>query len=284
MFLFNKNKLIISAFLFFFIFFNLFSNKNNPKKIISLSPAVTESIYLLEAEDILIANTVFCTRPAKAKNKEKVGTLLEINIEKIVSLNPDLILASSLTRPKQIEKLKRLGYQVIQFEYAKSFNQICEQFIYLGELIGKKEEAIKIIKEIKIRVQQIKKTTDLLTKKKVFMQVGVKPLFTVSKDTYINDYIEFAGGINIASDSKAGIYSREKVFASDPDIIIIVLMGIEGDKEKKIWQNYKSLKAVKNNEIYTIDSYEICSPTPVIFLNALKKLIKIIHYNIQIKQ
>ena len=233
-----KNKFFISVIFIFIILFNLYSNENNLKKIISLSPLITESIYLLGAGDILIANTVYCTRPEDAKTKEKIGTLLEINIEKIVSLNPDLVLASSLTRPKQLEKLKILGYKVIQFTYAKSFNEICEQFIYLGELIGKKENALNIIKDIKIQIEKIKSITASLPKKNVFIQVGVKPLFTVSKDTFINDFIEFSGGINIASDSKAGVYSREKVIASNPDIIIIVLMGIEGDKEKKIWQNF----------------------------------------------
>ena len=194
-----------------------------------------------------------------------------------------MILASSLTRPKELEKLRKLGFNVVQFTYAESFNEICEQFIYLGKLIGKKEKAEAIIKETKDQVQKIKKISASLSKKKVFIQVGVKPLFTVSKDTFINDYIEFSGGINIAYDSKAGIYSREKVIASNPDIIIIVLMGFEGDKEKEIWKNYNSIKAVKNNEIYLIDSYEVCSPTPAIFLDTLKKMLKIIHPEIEIK-
>ena len=278
-----KSRLYISTFFLFFILSNLYSNGNNPKKIISLSPAITESIYLLGAGDRLIANTIYCTRPEDAKTKEKVGTLLELNIEKIVSLNPDLILASSLTRPKELEKLRKLGFNVVQFLYAKSFDEICNQFIYLGELIGKKEKAQDIIKDTKSQVQKIKAVTASLPGKKIFVQVGVKPLFTVSKDTFINDFIEFSGGINIASDSKAGIYSREKVIASNPDIIIIVLMGIEGDKEKGIWQNYNSINAVKNNDIYLIDSYEVCSPTPIIFSNTLKKFIKIIHPEIKIK-
>jgi iron complex transport system substrate-binding protein len=278
-----KKKLYIIIFFIIFVLLSTYSIESYPKRIISLSPPLTESIYLLGAGDRIIANTVYCTRPENAKNKEKIGTLLKINIEKIVSLNPDLILASSITRPKELEKLKILGYKVIQFKYAKSFNEICTQFINLGELIREKEKAQNIIKNTKVLVHEIKTITSSLPKKKVFVQVGVKPLFTVSKNTFINDFIEFAGGINIASDSKAGIYSREKVMASNPDIIIIVLMGIEGDKEKKIWQNFNSINAVKNNNIFLINSYEVCSPTPIIFSNTLKKFIEIIHPEIEIK-
>lgn len=282
-----KNKLTITIIFIIVLSQTLYSNLNEnkiPKKIISLSPVITESIYLLEADKNIIANTIYCTRPEQAKDKIKIGSLLELNLEKIISLNPDLILASSLTHPKDLEKLKNLGFHVEQFNYAKSFNEICEQFIYLGKLINKQEKSIKIINETKKQVELLKKITASKNKKKVFMQVGVKPLFTVGKDTFINDYIEFSGGINIASDSKEGIYSREKVIASNPDIIFIVLMGIEGDKEKKIWENYKNINAVKNNNIHIIDSYEICSPTPLIFIKTLKKLIKIIHPDIKIKE
>ena len=96
-----------------------------PQRIVSLGQTITERIYLLGAQDRLIANTVYCVVPEEAKTKEKVGTLLQFNIEKIISLKPDLVLASNLARSKQLRKLKELGIPVIKFSYPTSFSGIC---------------------------------------------------------------------------------------------------------------------------------------------------------------
>ena len=118
---------------------------SSPQRIVSLGQTITERIYLLGAQDRLIANTVYCVVPEEAKTKEKVGTLLQFNIEKIISLKPDLVLASNLARSKQLSKLKELGIRVIKFTYPTSFSGICRQFIELGEILGKVEKATENI-------------------------------------------------------------------------------------------------------------------------------------------
>jgi len=136
---------------------------------------------------------------------------------------------------------------------------------------------------VKEKVKSVKDKTKGLKKTKVFIQIGTKPLFTAGKNSFVNDFIEFAGGTNIAKDTEVGIYSREKVLEENPDVIIIVTMGIRGIKEKEIWQRYKNINAVKNKRIYIIDSYKICSPTPISFVETLKELIKILHPEIEVE-
>ncbi len=92
-----------------------------PERIISLGQTITERIYLLGADRNLIADTVYCVQPEDARYKEKVGTLLQANLEKIVALKPDLVIASNLARPKQLRKLKDLGIRVVQFSYPKNW-------------------------------------------------------------------------------------------------------------------------------------------------------------------
>jgi len=249
------------------------------QRIISLSPSLTEELYLLDAEDKLLGCTVYA--PLCAKNKEKVGTVIDINLEKIIELKPDLVLATSLTAPKEIEKLKKLKIKVIIFPQAKSFQELCAQFLKLADFVGKKEKAKKIIEEVKEKVKFIRNRTKTLKKTKVFIQAGAKPLFTAGRDSFVNDFIEFAGGMNIARDVKVGIYSREKVLEKNPDVIIIVTMGIRGREEKEIWQRYENINAVKNKRIYILDSYKICSPTPVSFLETLKEMVKILHPGVE---
>jgi len=252
-----------------------YANQVYPQRIISLGPSLTEELYLLGVEDRLIGCTIYA--PECAKDKEKVGTVIDINLERIIKLKPDLVLATSLTNPKQVERLRKLKIRVVVFSEARSFQELCDQFLKLAKLIGKEKKAKEIIEDVKEKVKSIREKTKDLKKTKVFIQIGAKPLFTAGKNSFVNDFIEFAGGINIAKDVEVGIYSREKVLEKNPDVIIIVTMGIRGIKEKEIWQRYKNINAVKNKRIYIIDSYKICSPTPTSFVETLKELIRILH-------
>ncbi len=248
-----------------------------PKRMVSLAPTVTENIYLLGAGDRLIADTTYCEVPPEARDKEKVGTVIQANIEKIISLNPDLVLVSSLARPRQLRKLESLGIPVARFDYPRSFEEICRHFLRLGEITGERDKAEKIIVDTKRQVAKIREKTKGLPRKKVFIQIGIKPLFTVTKDSFLNDYIEFGGGTNIAVHARSGVYSREKVLELGPDVIIITTMGIAGEKEKENWMKFRTIAAVKDNNIHIVDPDKICSPTPVTFVEALKEIAGIIH-------
>ena len=248
-----------------------------PQRIVSLGPSLTEDLYLLGVGNRLIANTTYCIRPPEAEQKEKIGSVIEVNIEKIVSLKPDLILTTSLTNPKKIKKLKELGISVAEFPYAQNFSQLCEQFLELGIITGRENEADQIIRQAEYQVESIKTIIKNWPKPKVFIQVGANPLFTTVEDSFVHNFIEISGGINIASGAKSGLYSREKVLSQNPDVILIVTMGIIGEEEKKIWGKYKTLNAVKNNRIYIIDSYNVCSPTPVSFVMVLWEILEILH-------
>ena len=255
----------------------VYAQENSSQRIISLGPAITEELYLLGADDKLIGCTVYCQRPPEAKNKTKVGTAIEVNLEKIVALKPDVVLSTSLTSPQAKEKLKSLGIKVVDFPAAKSFTEICRQFIALGIIVGKEKEANGVVNIARAKVDSIRKKAEVLPKPRVFVQIGARPLVTVTADSFINDFIEFAGGVNIAKGLKSLRYSKESVIKDNPDVIIIVTMGIGAEKEKEIWQRYKSLKAAREDRIYIVDSDSLCSPTPVSFVETLEKISQILH-------
>ena len=258
-----------------------------PERIVSLGPINTENVYLLNAQDRLIANTIYCVNPPEAKEKDKIGTLLQANIEKIVSLKPDLVLATSLTRPRQVAKLKRLGINVVQFTQPANFDEISEQFIKLGQLIGREERARRIVHEARRAIETIRQKTAGRSKKKVFLQVGTRPLFSSVEDSFTNEFITLGGGKNIAKGSLQGVYSREKVIAQNPDLIIIAIMGTEGvagEKEQQKWMRYPSISAVKNNNIHIVDPNLVCSPTPLTFVDALRTITSLIHPEIIINE
>jgi len=264
----------MKLFLLFFLFLNFLFSEN--LKIVSLGPAITEDIYLLGKGDNIVGNTIYCNRPKEAKYKEKVGNVIDVNVEKIYSLRPDIVFATNLTNPKNVKKLKELGIRVEVFSYPKNFNQLCEQFLKIGEIIGEKEKAEEIIKEVRKEIEKIKEKTKNMGKNKVLVQIGTKPLWVAGEDTFIGEMVKFSGGDNIIK-GEGGIYSIEEIIKKNPEIIIITSMGIDTEEEKKTWQKYKMIDAVKNNKIFVVDSDKVCSPTPLTFLEVVKELYEILH-------
>lgn len=269
----NKFNLFLLLIAFFLMILNNYSyTQKTIQKIISLGPGITFNLYLLGAENMLIGNTRYCIYPEDAKNKKKIGSLVKFDIEKVISMNPDIVLATGMANSKQLKKLGKMNIKTHTFEQPESFHQMCEHLIALGKLVNKEKKANKIVDKVKSRLKKILKKSIKKDKPKVFFQIGADPLFTVNKNSFLNDFIEFAGGINIAFDSKTGVYSREQVLKNNPDIIIITTMGIVGDKEKQIWQKHKTINAVKNRHIYVFDEYKLCSPSIVEFIDTLEEI------------
>ncbi|MEK6201762.1 MAG: ABC transporter substrate-binding protein [Desulfobulbaceae bacterium] len=254
--------------------------KQFPRRIVSLGPINTENVFLLGAGDRLVANTSYCVHPEAARDKVKIGSVMQLNIEQIVGLQPDLILATGLTSPQQVAQLAASGARVVHFAQPPDFEAICEQFLQLGKLLGLEEKAGKIIAEAQKEVRAIQQRVKGLAKKKVFLQVGAHPLFASVEDSFTNDFIVLAGGINIAAGQKNGRYDYEKVTAQNPDVIIIAFMGSDGGTgagEKEKWQRFKPISAVQNRQIFIVDPDLICSPSPMTFVKGLEQVAALIH-------
>jgi iron complex transport system substrate-binding protein len=239
------------------------------QRIVSLAPSLTMNLYYLDSQDKLVGCTSYC-EIAKPDNKPVVATAVKANIERILSLEPDLVLATSITSLETVTMLKKFGIRVEVFPTSKSFDEICDQFLLIRYLIGKSTLAESIIKETKHKVLQIQKGSNYNDPKKIFMQIGAKPLFVVIPNTFMDDYIRFVNGNNLAFDMTRGTITRESVVARNPDIIIIVTMGIIGEEEREIWKGFQGLNASKHDNIFIIDSNLACTPTPVSFLNTLE--------------
>jgi iron complex transport system substrate-binding protein len=251
-----------------------------PQRIISLGPINTENVYLLGADDRLVANTSYCVHPAAARDKDKIGSVMQVSLEKIVSLKPDLVLATGLTQQQQLQQMKNLGLRVVQFQQPSSFNAICTQFLQLGRLLGVEKKAQKIVEKTRQRVQAVANRYADLPLQKVFLQIGSQPLFSSVKGSFTNDYIVYSNGTNIAGNQKNGTMNYERVLAHNPDVIIIAIMGTESGiaaTEKKKWYKFSGMKAVQNDRIHVINPDLVCSPSPTTFAEALEQLALLVH-------
>lgn len=227
-----------------------------PARLVSLGPVLTENIFLLSAGDHLVGDTVYCTLPPEAKNREKIGSVQELSIEKIVALKPDIILATNLNPPQQLDKLRNLGLRVELFRQPANFGEICDQFLRLGTLLGRRAQAETILSTVRVKVDTVRKAVQSLPKRKVFLQVGANPLFASIATSFTSDFINLAGGTNIAGDLRSGMMKTEQIIALNPELIVIAVMGSEngiGAQEQKHWQGFPTIAAVREHQVYVMD-------------------------------
>ncbi|MBN1968499.1 MAG: ABC transporter substrate-binding protein [Candidatus Delongbacteria bacterium] len=250
----------------------LFSD--NPQRIVSLGPLVTKNLYMLGLTDKVVGITEYCPE-AESKTITKVGSVVKSSIETIVALTPDLVLATGLTEPSLIEKLEGIGIKTIRIYTAKSYEEMKSNLKQIGELTGTLSNAEKIVNDTDLALQNIIENSS--DKVKVFFQIGTSPVFTISDNNFINDMINFAGGVNVALDSGVGIYSREKVIEKNPDVIVITTMGGLGEEEKNQWNIISTMKAVESKSVYIVDQDLFCSPTLKQYPEAVRQLKQLIH-------
>ncbi len=277
----RMEKLLFTFSLFLLTFsFSLFpfpGFSQTAKRVISLAPSITENIYLLDAQNKLVGCTSYCT-PAVDDGKEQVGSTIDINIEKILMLKPDLVLAMTLTKPQDLATMKRLGLKVELFQTPRNFDEICTQMIDIAKLLGVENKAGEIVKASKQKVDSLKNTlAKNREKQKIFFQLGANPIFTVLENTFMNDFILLCNGENIANGLTKGSLTRESVLMKNPDVIIVATMGGFGVEEQNIWKSYAGLKAAKNNKVFLIDSETSCSPTPASFVKAFSDVVKFVN-------
>ena len=223
----------------------------------------------MEAQGKLVGCTSYCLA-AKTDDVPVVSSAVKMNMEKILSQKPDLVIGSGLTNPKDVETLRKFGIRVEIFQTPKSFDEICTQFLLLGELVGAVPKASAVVKESKEEIRKIANRKANGKSPKIFFQIGADPIFAVLDHTFMDDYMTLLGATNVAKGLKQGSVGREFVIAQNPDYIFIATMGIVGEEEKTTWQKYNGIRATKENNIFIVDSEIACQPTPVTFVQTIK--------------
>jgi len=256
--------------------FQMIVQAQQAKRIVSLVPWVTKSLYLMGEQKRIVGCTSYC--PVQTTDKiAVVANAMSVNIEKIVTLKPDVVFASSLNKPETIDNLKKLGISVVFQPYPESFEEICKYFVQIGKVVGQAAKASQIVNQQEIRLAKLEASIPKGQNPRVFIQIGAKPLFCSVPGTFMDDFIRFSGGKNSAAGLKLGSVTREYVLKQNPDVIFIVTMGIMAEEEKETWMGYKSLSATKSKRIFILDADKTCSPTPVLFVDALEEMIKLMY-------
>jgi len=254
-----------------------------PERIVSLSPGNTEILFALGLDDRIVAVTDYCDYPPEAKQKPTIGGYSTPNIEEIVALSPDLILATSIHEKRVISQLEAKGLTVFAVS-PQTLDEIMDTIIITGELTGKDEEASWVVTAMRNRIKAVTDLTDDLLqgeRPRVFFVTWHDPLKTPGADTRYHELIGKAGGINIAQELTGySAISLEKVIEANPEVIIAGIgMGSGADSPLNFALNESRLRgteALKNNRVYAAATDLAGRPGPRI-VDALEQFAGFIH-------
>jgi iron complex transport system substrate-binding protein len=269
----KKQFLLLSFILFVgmagFMWFNIRGNNVNPpmdittvpQRIVSLAPDITEILFAMGLGDKIVAVSSDSDYPPAATTKSKVGSFWQPNTEAIIATKPDLVITLSFEQQKNVaESLNRLGYRILTVK-TDQIEELWTAISQIGSATGCYETAKQLIESIKNRLNSIKLKYSNTDKVKVLWVIQAEPLRLAGRSTFINELIELAGGENAIGPTiqQYPEISTEQLLVCGAQVIIQSSMdsdNIEKQQEaaKLFWSKYPNLPAVKNNQIYVIDS------------------------------
>jgi len=192
-----------------------------PQRIVSLAPSNTETLFALGLGDKVVGVTDYCDYPPEALEKEKVGGYANPDIEKLVALNPDLILVAHGTPMDVIDTMVGLGLTLFGIK-TSDLDDALNDIRRIGEITDNELEAQALTSEMAVRIQAVTNQTEELEQRpRVFYIVWHDPLWTAGSETFINELIEKGGGVNICGNITGyPTISIEEVVARNPEVII----------------------------------------------------------------
>jgi iron complex transport system substrate-binding protein len=236
---------------------------SQPERIISGSPGNTEILFALGLEERIVGVTDWCDFPQEALSKSKIGNIAPINIERVVSLRPDLVLACNLNGKEPVEKLTELSLPVVALN-PMSLQDIIEAIRLVGLVTGEENEAEKLAKKLEETIQRVAMSGSNRRKEqlKVFIAIGndLNSLWTAGSGSFLDETVTLLGGVNIAGDLGFtwGQVNLEYILKMDPDIILTEL-------EPEIFFKdsfFRQITAARKKQIYQIDVNIFSRPGP----------------------
>jgi iron complex transport system substrate-binding protein len=251
-----------------------------PERIIPLAPNLTEILYALGLGDRVVGVTNHCNYPPEASLKPRVGSYINLNVEKIISLSPDLAIGTVDGNERIILDLLEQANIKVFFVNPRSVRQVIDTILNLGRLCGAQGNAQVLAGKLTKRVDHVLDRTFSKEKPLVFLQIQIQPIMTVNKNTVHHDLIRLAGGRNMAAEEPVTYprISMEEVIQKKPEVILISSMEMGGrfEKARQDWLRWTSIPAVQNKRVYLIDSDLIDRPSPRL-IDGLEIMARYIH-------
>jgi iron complex transport system substrate-binding protein len=244
--------------------------ESKPEKIVSLMPSNTEIAFALGLGDEIVGVNDYDNYPEEALNKEKIGGM-EFNVEKIISLQPDVVLAhksNAESAAAGLQQLRDAGIKVLVVNDAKNFAEVYDSIEMVGKATGKTGEAETIIKDMKVKFEEVKKKAATIKdedKKQVYVEVSPSPdIVSVGKGTFMDEMLTLINAENVVTEEGWPKIDQEAIIASNPDVIITTYGFYVEDPIAEVTNRdaWKDLDAVKNKQIVDVNSDTVTRSGP----------------------
>ena len=244
----------------------------NPRRIICMTPSVTETVFALECGDRIIGVSDFCDYPAEAANLEKLGGFINPNLERLLALSPDLIIAQGKSE-RIIEFCQRENVPFLQVQMS-NIESVFHDINQIATALGCPAQAQKLTHQIQDSLDKISSLTATLDRPRVFLSLyrtggSLTGITTVGGNTFLSELIDIAGGANIFADLQKEYpqISKESLLKRQPDIVIEPYQHDtlnENQIQQRLaeWQELGAIPATQNNRIYFIHESTILKPGP----------------------
>ncbi|MEK4385308.1 ABC transporter substrate-binding protein [Solibacillus sp. FSL W7-1464] len=237
-----------------------------PETIISLQPSNTEILFELGVGEQIVGATEYDTYPEAAQKIERVSTSTVINAERILELDPDVVIAYTIGEEAQIAQLEDAGLKVFVIASAATFDDVYSDIIQLSEVMGVDDKGEKVVADIKAQIETVQeKTATLDTKKKAYYEVSPAPnLWTTGSSTFQQEIMDHANVENIFADQKSWIsVTEEDIITRNPEIIITPATYMENAVEEILGRTgWEKIQAVTDKAVYLVDGDIMSRPGP----------------------
>ncbi len=246
-------------------------------RIISLAPSNTEILYALGAGDQIVGVTTFCDYPPEAKAKTKVGGWVNVDYDAIKSLEPDIVVTSTVVQEKVAEKCRELGFNVLHLD-PKNLSEVFETVQRLGQLTGTQSSADLITQRMRLKIDEISRLTEgVKTRPRVYAEEWHRPPFVCGN--WIPELISAAGGTGLIEGGRSREVTVEEIQRFDPHYMIVTWCGF-GERAQvdviKFREGWEEVYAVKNDRIFVFDDSYLNRPGPRL-VDGLEMLARTIH-------
>ncbi len=253
-----------------------------PQRLISMSPADTEILFALGLGDRVVAVTEYCDYPPETAGKATIGGFYNPNIEEIVALSPDLVFAAPIHKDQVIPQLEAKGIKVLAVTPV-NVEQVLEAIILVGQVTGVEKIATSLTENMRQRIQAVTDKTAGLTaeeRPEVLYLVWHDPLYAAGVNTFHDELIKMAGGVNMVTEPDYPGINLETVIEASPDIILAGIgMGEGGDAPLIFAREEARLRetsARQHNRVHGVDS-EIVDRSGPRLVDALEEFARLIH-------
>lgn len=249
-----------------------------PDTIVSLAPNNTEILFALGLGDKVVGVTSFCDYPEEALSIEKIGDYNGINLEKIVELNPDLVLNYGPGNEDDNARLKEAGIPMLAF-MPESIDAVINTINTIGQATGTTEEAKELTNNMLKKEEEIVNLVKGSEKKKVFYEIWHDPLMAAGPGSFMDQLIVLAGGTNIAEDAEGDYpqYDLEQLIERNPEVYLTSADMPDKTPESMMARpGFENIEAMKTGNVHVLDA-NITSRSGPRIVDALELVAKAIH-------